>query len=153
MKRIFLALVIVVCTLAMGSCGSEARSNPGVDVTGNWNVDLTEIGLAAPSFSFGLKFSKVGRTITGTEIAYSGGSAHTNGCINLGGLTATGSTNGGNVVTLVVKDPSTNSTFTVSGTADSSVSQITGDFTVKFGANGSTPACADANGTTLMNRQ
>ncbi|WP_041855548.1 hypothetical protein [Candidatus Korobacter versatilis] len=153
MKRLFLLVAIAVCTLGLGSCGSQAKSNPGVDVTGNWNVDLTQNGLASPSYSFGLKLTKNGATISGTEIAYTGGSAFTNGCINLGGLTATGNTNGGNVVTLIVKDASTNSSFTISGTADSAVAQINGNFTSSFGANGSNPPCADEDGTVLMNRQ
>ena len=153
MKRLWLAFAVVLCTLGWSSCGSEAKSNPGVDATGNWNVDLTVNGMATPSYSFGLKLSKNGATISGTEIAYSGGTGHTDGCINLGSLTATGSTNGGNLVTLAVKDSTTNSSFTISGTADSAVSQINGNFTAAFGANGSHPACTDSNGTVLMNRQ
>ncbi len=153
MKGIFSAFVVFLCIAWLSSCGSQSKSNPGVDISGNWNVDLTESGQSTPSYSFGLKFTKNAATITGSEIAYTGGTPPSTTCINYGGLTASGSTNGSNVVTLVVKDPSTNSTFTISGTADAPVAQINGSYTGTFGANGSNPPCSSSEGTVLMNRQ
>jgi predicted small secreted protein len=153
MKRISLAFFFVVCSLFLTSCGSTAKSIPGADVTGNWNVDLTETGQTVPSYSFGLRFTKNTTNISGNEIAYTGGTQHNVGCVNFGGLTATGGTNGASVITLVVTDPSTHSTLTVSGTADAAVQQINGTFDGSFGANGSNPPCPSTNGTVLMNRQ
>ena len=153
MKSLCLAVVFVVCSFVLVSCGSTAKSNPGADVTGNWNVDLTESGQAVPSYSFGLRFSKNTTNITGTEIAYTGGTQHNTGCVNYGGLTATGSTNGGSVITLLVTDPSTHSSFTISGTADAAVQQVNGTFDGNFGANGSNPACPSTNGTAALKRQ
>lgn len=153
MKRFLCSGALALVCLFGASCGSTSRSNPGVDITGNWNVDLTEVGQSSPSYSFGLKFTKNAATISGTNIPYTAGPAHNTGCVNFSGMIATGSTNGGSVVTLVVTDPSTNSSFTLSGTADSSATQINGTFQATFGPNGSSPACPATNGTLLMNRQ
>jgi hypothetical protein len=152
MSRI-LTLCVLVCALFLTSCGSEQRSNPGADVSGNWNVVLTETGQSTPSYTFGLAFTKNAATISGSEIAYTGGPSVNTGCINYGQLTASGNTNGGSVITLMVTDPSTHSSFTITGTADSGITQINGSFQTSFGANGSHPACTNTTGTVQFTRQ
>lgn len=150
----FLTFCVVVCAfLVMAGCGSEQRSAPGADITGNWNAVLTATGQSTPSYTFGMKFSKNAATIAGSEIAYTGGPTYNTGCINYGHLTATGNTNGGMVITLVVTDSSTNSNFTITGTAVSSVTEIDGNFQTSFGANGSQPACTNTTGTIQFTRQ
>ena len=153
MKRLFLLVLLCVFSLALLSCGSQSKSNPGADVSGNWNVLLTEAGQTAPSYAFGLNFTKNTTTINGTEIAYTGATQFNTGCINYGGLTATGNTNGGSDITLHVNDPSTSSSFTLTGTANSSVTEIDMTFTATFGANGGNPACPAASGTAVLTRQ
>ena len=153
MSRILTICVFVCGFLLVTSCGSQSRSNPGVDITGNWNAVLTASGQSTPSYTFGMAFTKNAATIAGSEIAYTGGATYNTGCINYGRLTASGNTNGGSVITVMVTDPSTNSSFTVSGTADSGVTEINGDFQTSYGANGSQPACTNITGTIQFTRQ
>lgn len=153
MKRYVSAVAVCVVASVIMSCGSQSTSNPGANVTGNWNALLTENGQATPSYSFGMAFSKDTTVITGSEIAYTGPLVYNTGCVNYTGLTASGNTNGGSVITLVVTDPSTNSRFTISGTADSTVTQINGTFSATFGPNGSKAACPQTSGTVVFTRQ
>jgi hypothetical protein len=153
MSRILTQCVLVCVILLTASCGSEQRSIPGADITGKWNVVLITTGQTAPSNTFGMSFTKNAATISGSEIAYTGGTTYNTGCINYGRLTASGNTNGGSVITLMVTDPSTNSSFTISGTADSGVTQINGSFQTSYGPNGSQPACTNTTGTIQFTRQ
>jgi hypothetical protein len=153
MKQVFSVFVLVLLFFALVSCGSQASSVPGADVTGKWNAVLTDNGQTSPSYTFGMAFTKNTTTINGTEITYTGGTQFNTGCVNYGNWTATGNTNGGSVITLVVTDPSTNSSFTISGSADSTVTQINGTYTAHFQPNGTQPACADTNGSVVFTRQ
>ncbi len=153
MKSFFTIFSVALLLLAWTSCGSQSQSPPGANVTGNWNAVLVESGQTTPSYAFGMQFTKNTSNIYGSEIAYTGGTQYNVGCINYGGLTATGNTNGGSLITLVVTDPSTHSSFTISGTADSAVTQINGTFNATFGANGSNPACPSTGGSVLFTRQ
>jgi hypothetical protein len=153
MKRLGSVLLLVFCVSVLISCGGQASSNPGVNVTGNWNATFTESGNTTPSYAVGLSFTKNTTVISGTEVAYTGGTQYNTGCVNYGGWTATGNTNGGSVVTLSIHDPSTNSQFTVSGQANSAVSEIDGTFQASFGANGSNAACPSTTGTVVFTKQ
>jgi hypothetical protein len=155
MKRFLLLLAVISLSAAMVGCGSQATSNPGVDVTGNWNVIVTQNGQSTPSFTFGLAFTKNTTNIYGSEIAYTGGTPYNIGCINTGTgkITATGNTNGGSVITLVISDPTTSSSFTFSGQADASVTEINGSYNATFGANGSNAACPAESGTIVFTKQ
>jgi hypothetical protein len=153
MKRVFSIFLLVVFSIALLSCGSTSSSNPGANVTGKWNAVLTESGQATPSYAFGMAFTKDTTIINGSEITYTGGTQYNTGCVNYGALTATGNTNGGSIITLVVTDPSTNSSFTISGSADSTVTQINGRFSATFGPNGSKAACPGTSGAILFTRQ
>ena len=153
MKRFFAVGWLVFFLITLLGCGSQSRSPVGADVTGKWNALLTESGQMSPSYAFGMDFTKNTSNIFGSEIAYTGGTQYNTGCINYGGLTATGNTNGSSVITLVVNDPSTNSSFTISGTADSAVTQINGTFNATFGPNGNNPTCPSTSGSVLFTRQ
>lgn len=153
MKRVFSALLLGIVCLALASCGGQAHSNPGVNITGNWNVVFTQNGDSAPSYTFGMNFSRNVTVIVGSEVPYTGGTVYNNGCINYGKLNATGNTNGGSVITMTITDSSTNSQLTISGTANANVTQINGTFNATFGANGSSPACAAQTGTVEFTRQ
>jgi len=153
MKRFAAVVLLCIFSLALISCGSQSTSNPGADVSGNWNVLLTETGQTAPSYAFGLNLTKNTTTITGSEITYTGGTQFNTGCVNYGHLTVTGNSTGGSAITLVVADSSTNSTFTISGDAVSGVTQINGNFAATFGPNGSNPACPNTNGSAVLTRQ
>ncbi len=153
MKHLFALILFVFLMGTLLSCGSQQASNPGVDVTGNWNAAFLESGQTTPSYGFGMAFTKNTTNIYGTEIPDTSGAQYNAGCINYGKLTAQGNTNGGSVITLVVNDPTTNSSFTISGSANSGVTQINGTFNATFGANGSSPACPSTTGTVLFTRQ
>ena len=153
MRRLCSVLLLLACGAALMSCGGQAKSNPGVDVTGKWNATFTENGNAAPSYTVGLSFTKDTTVISGTEVSFTGGTQYNTGCVNYGGWTATGNTNGGSVITLSIHDPSTNSEFTVSGQANAAVSEIDGTFQANFGANGSNAACPSTTGAVVFTRQ
>jgi hypothetical protein len=153
MKRVFSVFLLVLLSIAVVSCGSQASSNPGVDITGKWNAVFTENGQTTPSYTVGMNFTKLTTTITGSEVPYTGGTTFNTGCVNYGGWTATGNTNGGSVITLVALDPSTQSRFTISGSADTTVTQINGTFSATFKPNGTQPACGDASGNVVFTRQ
>jgi hypothetical protein len=153
MKRVFSILLLVVVGAALLSCGSQSTSPPGANVTGSWNAVITGNGLTTPSYTFGMSFTKDTTLINGTEIPYTGGTQYNPGCINYGSLTATGNTNGGSLITLIVTDPTTNSSFTISASADATVSQLNGTFNATFGANGSKAACPQTSGTVQFTRQ
>ena len=153
MKRTFAILLLCPFVLLLVACGGQSSSVPGADVTGKWNAVLTEQGQTTPSYAFGMQFAKNTTNIFGSEIAYTGGTQYNTGCIDYGQLTATGDTNGGSLITLVVTDPSTNSSFTISGTADSAVTQINGTFNATFGPNGGQAACPSTSGSVLFTRQ
>jgi hypothetical protein len=139
--------------LLVSGCGSEPRSNPGANVTGKWNAVMSVNGQNTPLYTFGLDFTMHAATISGSEISYTGGATYNNGCINYGQITASGNTDGASLITLKVTDPSTNSSFTVTGSADPTATQINGTFQTVYGPNGSQPACANTEGTILLNRQ
>jgi hypothetical protein len=153
MRRVGSVLLLVACMGTLISCGGQATSVPGVDVTGKWNATFTETGNNTPSYTVGLAFTKDTTVISGTEVTFTGGTQYNTGCVNYGGWTATGNTNGASVVTLSIHDPSTNSSFTVSAQANASVSQINGTFEATFGANGSNAACPATSGSVLFTRQ
>lgn len=153
MKRVFSTSLLVILSFALLSCGSTSKSNPGANVAGKWNAVLTETGQTTPSYAFGINFTKDTTIINGTEIPYTGGTQYNTACVNYGGWTATGNTNGASVITLVITDPSTHSNFTVSGSADATVTEINGTFTATFGANGNNPACSGTSGSILFTRQ
>jgi hypothetical protein len=153
MKRVFPILVVVLLTCALVSCGSQASSNPGADITGKWNAVFTVNGQSTPTYTVGISFSKISTTITGSEIAYTGGGVAPSSCVNYGNWTATGNTNGGSVITLAISDPSTQSTFTVSASADATVTTINGTFSANYKPNGSQPACTDDAGSIVFTRQ
>lgn len=153
MQRVFPLLVVIVLACALVSCGSQASSNPGANITGKWNAVFTVNGQSTPTYTFGMSFSKITTTITGSEVAYTGGSVVPTSCVNYGNWTATGNTNGGSVITLAITDPSTHSSFTVSASADATVSTINGTFSANYKPNGSTAACTDDAGSVVFTRQ
>ena len=153
MKRVLPILTVALVTGMLLSCGSQASSSPGADISGNWNAVFTANGQSTPTYTFGMSFSKVTSTITGSEIPYTGGSVVPTSCVNYGKWTATGNTNGGSVITLAITDPSTMSSLTVSASADATVSTINGTFSANYKANGSSPACTDDAGSVVFTRQ
>ncbi|HEY3928361.1 MAG TPA: hypothetical protein VGL89_08305 [Candidatus Koribacter sp.] len=153
MKRIWWIFAVAVLSLGLAGCGSQATSNPGVDISGNWNAFVTQAGQSSPSYAFGMKFTKDTSVVTGSEIAFTGGSQPNTGCINYGSLTASGNVSGGSNVTITLTDSTTNSSFTINMTPNSGVTQMQGDFNAVFGANGSNAACAGESGTVLFTKQ
>lgn len=153
MKELFTALLFAGLALAVTGCGSQARSNPGVDVSGNWNIQLTEQGQSSPTFAFGMALTMNTSNIYGTLISYTGGTQPTTMCINYANLALTGTTNNGSQLTMSIVDTSTNSNFTVNAKPNSAVTEMVGSYNAVFGANGSNPACAAQSGTVLFAKQ
>ena len=153
MKRSWSVIAVAALFLGLAGCGSQASSNPGVDISGNWNGYLTQAGDSSPSYAFGMQFTKNTSVVSGTEIAFTGGSQPNTGCINYGKLTATGNVSSQTNVTITVTDPTTNSSFTINMSPNAGVTQMQGDFNSVFGANGGNPACAAETGTVLFTKQ
>ncbi len=153
MKRVITLSWLGILCVALAGCGGQATSNPGVDISGNWNAYITQAGQTTPSYAFGMKFSKDQAVITGSEITFTGSSQPNTGCINYGSLTASGNVSNESQVTITVTDPTTNSSFTIDMTPNASVTEMDGNFNAIFGANGSSPACAAESGSVTFTKQ
>lgn len=153
MKRVFALLWLALFFLSLAGCGGQSTSNPGVDISGNWNAYITQAGQNSPSYAFGMQFSKDQAVVTGTEIAFTGSPQPNTGCINYGKLTASGNVSNESTVTVTVTDPTTSSSFTISMSPNSQLTQMNGNFNAVFGANGSNPACAAESGSVFFQKQ
>lgn len=153
----FVLAVLCLFALCAAGCGAGGVDEPphnNVRINGTWNVELMNgPSTAAPTITFGLTISQTGAVVSGNIAPYTGSSPATTPCLVFTGMTAQGNVNQ-RQVSLVVSDPQSKSSITISGTANDSVTEITGGtFATNFGPVGDTPACANINGTATLSKQ
>lgn len=147
-----LALMCLAVFVTAG-CGAGELTEPPHNndrIDGNWNVELTTGSPTTPVITFGLALTQVGAVVDGNIIDYTGSYPVTTSCLVFTGLTAHGTVDG-HMFTLSVRDPGSSTTITLSGASGGT--DMPGTFAANFGSIGSTPACANINGTLTMKRQ
>ena len=132
MRRFLVASCVLLCLCGCGgSSGGDSGSGSGgsglANVSGNWNVELTDTGASHPTYTFGLKISQGGDSLTGQSIPYTGGSTYGTSCLNVSDLTAVGNLSGQSV-SFTITDPYYGGVILVSGGLNQASNEIQGTF-------------------------